>query len=222
MRFVYHEKALQPTIKIEGETYSHIFKVRRFDAQKPLFFRNLKDEYLYTYKVVEIGKKDALCELVEAKHTPAKTSDLNIAWAVVEPKTVEKTLPFLNELGVRKIIFVYMKYSQRNFKLDFQKLKRVAINSCEQCGRGDLIEFELFNSLEHFLQNYNDIGVVDFCENRLGNVKNLPKTWLVGSEGGFAQEERERLEKFTTVGFECENTLRSESAVVAICSKLLI
>ncbi|MDR1461422.1 MAG: 16S rRNA (uracil(1498)-N(3))-methyltransferase [Campylobacteraceae bacterium] len=224
MRFIYHEKSGAKTLKLEKEQYNHIFKVRREDVKKPLFFRNLQDKNLYMYKVSQIDKKEALCELIKIEKTlTKKPKEFQIAWSVTEPKTVEKTLPFLNELNLKKLIFVYTKFSQRNFKLDFERLKRIVINSCEQCGRIDLMEFEIFNSLEEFLKIYDDIAVVDFSPDKFSSLCGiLPKIWLVGCEGGFEKEERKRLEKFIQVGFDSENILRSSSAVAAIASKLLL
>ncbi|MDR1285527.1 MAG: 16S rRNA (uracil(1498)-N(3))-methyltransferase [Campylobacteraceae bacterium] len=224
MRFIYNEKSGLNTIKLEGEQYNHIFKVRRENAKKPLFFRNLQDENLYMYEVSRIDKKEALCELIKTQITfVKKPKEFQIAWSVTDPKIVEKTLPFLNELGLKKLIFVYTKFSQRNFKFDFERLKRIVINSCEQCGRVDLMEFEIFKSLEEFLKIYDDIAVVDFSSNKFNSLCGvLPKIWLVGCEGGFDENERKRLEGFMRVGFESENILRSSSAVVAIASKLLL
>jgi 16S rRNA (uracil1498-N3)-methyltransferase len=224
MRFIYNENSGADTLKLDREQHNHIFKVRREDAKKPLFFRNLRDENLYMYKVFQIDKKGALCELIDVKKTPVKKpKEFQIAWSVIDPKIVEKTLPFLNEANLKKLIFVYTKFSQRNFKIDFERLQRITVNSCEQCGRSNLMEFEIFSSLEEFLKKYNDIAVVDFSSNKFDDFcGTLPKVWLVGCEGGFDENERKRLEKFVKIGFDSENILRSSSAVAAIASKLLL
>ncbi|MDR1976155.1 MAG: 16S rRNA (uracil(1498)-N(3))-methyltransferase [Campylobacteraceae bacterium] len=223
MQFLYHEKAGEESIVIEGESFTHLFKSRRSSAKKQLFVRNLRDDFLYTYEIKAINRHDAQCVLGEKNILPKKApKPLQIAWSLVDPKTVEKTLPFLNEIGVQKIIFVYTKFSQRSFKLDIKRLKRIVINSCEQCGRYDMMEFEIVDSLWSFIEKYSRFGVVDFSPNRLCDIKNLPDIWLVGCEGGFSDEERELLKTYPTVGFESENILKSESAVVAIAAKILL
>ncbi|XPV54809.1 MAG: hypothetical protein ACNI3H_07545 [Halarcobacter ebronensis] len=55
-----------------------------------------------------------------------------MAWCIVDPKTIEKELPYLNELGVRKITFISCDYSQKNFKLNFEKLEKILVNSSSQ------------------------------------------------------------------------------------------
>ncbi|MFV0481481.1 MAG: 16S rRNA (uracil(1498)-N(3))-methyltransferase [Campylobacteraceae bacterium] len=224
MQFTYHEDAKNSTLKIEGQSFVHLFKSRRANTEELLNFRNLKDNNLYRYKILEINKKDAFCELIETLQDEKKTQKpFTLAWSVIDPKTIEKTLPFLNEIGVEKIIFVYTRFSQHNFKIDIEKLKRVLINSCEQCGRADLMEFEVIKSLNEFMKKYDDFGVIDFSSNRMEEFTcKLPNTWLVGCEGGFSKEEKELLSQKITIGFETSNILRSESAAVAISSKIIL
>ncbi|MDR0761909.1 MAG: 16S rRNA (uracil(1498)-N(3))-methyltransferase [Campylobacteraceae bacterium] len=223
MQFLYHEKAGEERIVIENESFAHLFKSRRRDAKKPLRVRNLHDNFLYLYEIVSINRREAECILSQKTVSEHKArKPLWIAWSVVEPKVIEKTLPFLNEIGVQKLIFVYTKFSQRSFAIDTARLKRIAVNSCEQCGRHDMIEFEIIDSLEEFMQKYENFAVVDFSQNRLESIKNPPHIWFVGCEGGFSEEERQKLENYPIVGFESENILRSESAVMAVGAKILL
>jgi 16S rRNA (uracil1498-N3)-methyltransferase len=223
MQFLYHERAGEERIVIKGESFTHLFKSRRSDIKKPLKVRNLQDDFLYFYEVVSISRREAECILNTKSLSQKKnTKLLRIAWSVVEPKIIEKTLPFLNETGVQKIIFVYTQFSQRSFTIDFTRLKRIAINSCEQCGRYDIMEFEIIDSLKEFMQKYENFAVVDFSANRLGDIKNLPDTWLVGCEGGFSENERKMLKNCSVTGFESKNILKSESAVMALCAKILL
>lgn len=223
MQFIYHEESGKEKIIIKDSNFVHIFKSRRTKINQELLFSNLSDETLYLYKILEINKKDAICELVNSSFKAIKSKDFTLALAVIDPKTIEKIIPYLNEIGVCKIVFVYMQFSQQNFKIDFDKLKRININSCEQCGRNSLIKFEIYKTIGDFLKIYQDIVVVDFSENKITNdIKNFPKTWLVGCEGGFSNKEKELLKNFITVGFDCENILKSETAVIAISSKFLL
>ncbi len=77
---------------------------------------------------------------------------LNIGWCIIEPKVIEKTLPSINEMGVNSITFIYCKRSQKNFKLDLNRLKKILINSSQQCGRSSLMELNIIDNLEQFLK----------------------------------------------------------------------
>ncbi len=165
MRFVYHPLAKEPVLKIEGESYTHLYRSRRIKSASRLDLRNLKDGFLYTYEHAEITKKHALLRLVGAQALEVMASKkTHLILSVIEIKSIEKILPFLNQLGVSKLSLFYADFSQRNEKIDSAKLERfqkILINSCEQCGT----------------QRFNGIGSV-FKHQR--NVKRLPKSERFG------------------------------------------
>ena len=224
MQFVYNEKSGNDILTIENDSFVHIFKARRTKVGEDIFFRNLEDNNIYRYQVLEINKKNAVCKLFDTKKDrEKKLKEFNLAWCVVDTKIVEKTLPILNEIGVKRIFFVYSDFSQKNFKIDFEKLKKILIYSCEQCGRADFMEFKLFNSIKEFMEKYSDFGVVDFSSNRIDKlICKLPQTWMIGCEGGFSKSEKELLKNQKIVGFDTDNILKSESAAITIASKILL
>lgn len=224
MQFTYHPNSKNETILIDGNIFTHLIKARRVKLDENLFFRNLIDDNLYTYEFLQIGKKNATCKLVNTIRNSKKNSKkMNLAWSIVEPKIVEKTIPMLNEIGVNKITFIYTDFSQKNFQIDFDRLNRVAISSCEQCGRSNLMEFDIKQTLHEFINENPKIGVVDFSKNRLESITcELPQTWLVGCEGGFSTKERELLVNNLTIGFSSNTILKSETAAVAISTKILL
>ena len=48
------------------------------------------------------------------------------------------------------------------------------------------------------------------------------KTIVIGCEGGFSNNERENFDKDFIVGFDSNLILRSETAVLAVCSKIIL
>ncbi len=140
---------------------------------------------------------------------------LHLGWCVVDPKTIEKTLPMLNELGVGKISFVYCARSQKNFRLDFDRFTRILINSSQQCGRSRLMALERFDTLDDYLRAYPDSAVLDFggeplpCERSFASI-------LVGCEGGFSGDERKKFGDRPIYGLRTPLILRSETAAVTV------
>jgi len=118
MQFLYHPDAGLPDITIEGEAYRYIFKVRRHREGERIALRNMLDDMLHFYRIDKVSRREALLAFEEKERRvvmPSKT--LHLGWCVVDPKTVEKSLPMLNELGVAKISFLYCDRSQKNFRL---------------------------------------------------------------------------------------------------------
>ena len=223
MQFIYHTDAGASTLGLDKNEYTHLFKVRRIKEGSILFFRNMTDSMIYTYKLISLGRREAVLELLGGEHKEVRSSfDLTVGWAIIDPKVVEKTLPMLNEMGVEKIVFVYTDFSQKHFKPDIERLERIAINSSQQCGRSSLISFEIYASLTEYLHAYPNTWVVDFSENMLKNENDLPSSILIGCEGGFSHDEREVLVSKQIIGFKTPLILRSESAVVAVAAKILL
>lgn len=222
MQFFYHPESGESKIKIEGEEHKYLFKVRRESKEKPLHFRNLNDGLLYTYRAETVGRRDSvwILEGSEKNETVARKT-LHLGWCVVDSRVIEKTLPMLNEMGVSKISFVFSERSQRQNIPDFDRLKRILVNSCQQCGRSDLMEFEIRESLDSYLEFYSDTAVLDFSENALRGCSDI-ESILVGPEGGFSESERKSINPEQVFGFEHPLILRSESAAVSAAALILL
>jgi len=114
VQFLYHPDAGLPTVTVEGEAYRYIFRVRRRKSGDLIALRNLRDDYISFYRIESVTKREA--ELIlerREERTVMPPKRLHIGWCVTDPKTVEKSLPMLNELGVAKISFIYCDRSQK-------------------------------------------------------------------------------------------------------------
>jgi len=223
MQFTYHEECGSDSLVIKDDTYKYLIKARRHKVDEEIYFRNLKDNLIYLYKIVLIDKKTAMLQLVSSEEKVVENENqLHLAWCMVDPKTVEKHLASLNELGVSKITFVYCDYSQKNFKMNFDKLEKILINSSSQCGRSSIIELDTCSSLEEFLEEHDDAYFLDFSQVNIEDKKSNIKTLVVGCEGGFSNDERLTFKKDNIVGFNSSLILRSETAIISASSKILI
>jgi len=218
MQFLYYEETT-PHITLSGEEHKYLFKVRRLKKEDEINIRNLKDDYLYIYQITHIDKKSALLSLKEKRYTPKKANFFHLAWCVIEPKNIEKALPSLNEIGVSKITFVYCDYSQKNFKLNLNRMRKILINSSQQCGRSTLMEIEILNSSKEFFQKYDTFYALHFNGKEIECDFYDDKPFLIGPEGGFSQKEIENFQK--TFKFKT-HILRSETAALGVCAKILL
>ena len=220
MQFLYHPEAGRSEVWLYQEFYHYLFKVRRHKRAQTVALRNLQDDYLYIYRIEEVRRREALLRLVDQKFLEIKPKRFfHLLWCIVDPKTVEKTLPTLNEIGVGKISFLYCARTQKNFTLNMEKLRKILINSSQQCGRSELMELEILSSLEEALQRYKDIVLIDFYEKKLTCNDNIQRA-LIGPEGGISDEERKLFTQLR--GLDSEMILRSESAAIVVASKVLV
>lgn len=223
MQFVYDKSSKNEILELVDENYNYIIKARRHKIDDEIYFRNLEDDFIYLYKIVEINKKSATLTLINSEKKVIENSrKLHLVWCVVDSKTVEKSISSLNEIGVDKITFVYSDFSQKNFKINIEKLNKILINSSSQCGRSSIIKLEISKSLDGFLSQNPKSYILDFSNSFIDDKKDDIDTLVIGCEGGFSKREKGNFNKDFVVGFNSNLILRSETAVVSATSKILL
>ena len=223
MRFIFDDDAGREQLTLKGESFKYIIKVRRHQVGDELGFRTTAEsKVLYRYRVENIDGRSAQLSLMTQKIEEVKASKtLHIGWCVVDGKSVEKVLPLLNELGVSKITFIYCDRSQKNFKPDIKRYERILESSMQQCGRSEMMQFSEMKNIEAFVTENPQTVVFDFCDEVLEDGEGVD-TVLIGSEGGFSENERELLSSQRMVRLNTPMILRSETAATAIAAKVLL
>jgi 16S rRNA (uracil1498-N3)-methyltransferase len=222
MLYLYHEDAGQATLKLEGDAHRYLFKVRRHRAGDRLHLRNLQDDRIYRYEISHIDKRTAMLTLEESETLEIKAHrKLHIGWCVIDPKSIEKALPSLNEMGVEKITFIYCDRSQKSFKPDLQRLRKILLGSSQQSGRSEMMQLETAESLDLFLHNNPDAKMLNFSKEYFVGKEEI-ETIVIGCEGGFTPRETALFAPERIVGFETPLVLKSESAACAVAAKILL
>ncbi|MCX2682723.1 16S rRNA (uracil(1498)-N(3))-methyltransferase [Campylobacter sp. MIT 21-1685] len=217
MQFLYNKNAGKPHLNLENEEILHL-KARRIRQNDCLKLRNLEDDFLYEYELIKKDKKSCKLILLSQSFCPTPQSSVNLALAVIDVKILEKIVPFLNELGLLKLILVWSEYSQRNFQPDFSRLNKILICSCQQCGRAKKMELESFFNVKDFLERYPKAILVDFKADSGQFDKDA--LYFIGPEGGFSEKERQMFHK--KFALKTSNILKSHSAALAVAAKILL
>lgn len=223
MQFIYDKNAKNELLKIEDENYNYIVKARRHKLDDILDFRNLEDDFLYSYKISQIDKKSLFLNLLKKEEKIIENSKkIHLAWCIVDPKTIYENISSLNELGVDKITFVYSDFSQKNFKINFEKLEKILINSSSQCGRSSIIKLDIYKNIDTFIADNPDTYFLDFSQTSIDSKVLDIKTLMIGTEGGFSKRERELFNKNFIVGFSSNLILKSQTAIISATSKIIL
>ena len=223
MQFIYDKNAKNDLLKIEDENYNYIVKARRHKLDDILDFRNLEDDFLYSYKISQIDKKSLFLNLLKKEEKIIENSKkIHLAWCIVDPKTIYENIASLNELGVDKITFVYSDFSQKNFKINFEKLEKILINSSSQCGRSSIIKLDIYKNIDTFIADNPDTYFLDFSQTSIDSKVLDIKTLMIGTEGGFSKRERELFNKNFVVGFSSNLILKSQTAIISATSKIIL
>ena len=222
MLYLYHKEAGKPQLSLTGDEHRYIFKVRRHKVDDTLYMRNLEDGLLHRYMITAIDKRSVMLELQESQVLEVKAKkSLHIGWCIIDPKSIEKVITSLNEMGVEKITFIYCKRSQKSFKVDFKRLKKILLNSSQQSGRSEMMKLEMAEDLKSFLTQNPQSMMLNFSENKLGSQSNID-TIVIGCEGGFHEDEAAQFAAEKIIGLDTLLVLKSESAVCAVSAKILL
>ena len=223
MIYTFDDQAGLKELILKGELHKYLIKVRRHSLGDELAFRNRDNiKSLHRYKIVELDPRSATLELLDSTAVEVNaTKELHIAWCVIDAKSVEKVLPSLCEIGVSRISFIFCERSQKNFKPDFKRYERIVEASMQQSGRTSKMLFDTYKNIATFIVEYPDTKVFDFTENVLDGDSDFRRV-LIGCEGGFSQAEKELLKSQEVFRLNSPMVLRSESAVMAVASKILL
>ena len=215
---------------VEGDEYVHLHSVLRARiGDEIVVYNGSENEYFCKIKV--LNKNYALCDVYDVKKCSGlPKKNIMLFQALTKRDKMEIVLQKAVELGITKLIpfeseFCTVKPSEN--KRD--RLEKLVISACKQCERsvpmeiGECIKFDkLEKQIEDFLKKENSI--VLFANERDGNafdfsilkkMKNI--AIIVGSEGGFAEKEKERLCKLCESVSLGERILRSETASIVLC-----
>lgn len=221
--YILHENAANTHLTLKGDLHKYLVKVRRHVVGDELSLRNKEDiKTLHRYKITNVDGRSLDAQLISSKIEEVKTTkELHIAWCVIDSKSIEKVLPSLCEIGVSRISFIYCDRSQKNFKLDFKRFERIVEASMQQSGRTSLMEFDTYKNIAAFIAAFSDTKVFDFTDNILSGDSDFKRV-LIGCEGGFSKDEKELLKSQEVFRLNTSMVLRSESAVMAVASKILL
>ncbi len=211
------------SITLKGEIFKYLVKVRRHDVGDKIDFRSKETlSLLHTYEIVTLDSRS-----LDLQHISSKTEiveskkPLHIAWCVIDAKSIEKVLPSLSEIGVSRISFIACDRSQKNFKLDFKRFDRILEASMQQCGRSSYIKLDTYKNIADFITEFPDTKVFDFTEKTLDDYSDVSRV-LIGCEGGFSKSERVLLKEKEVFRLDTPMVLRSESAAMAVASKIIL
>ncbi len=221
--YIFDENAGVEALTLKGELHKYLIKVRRHSLGDVLSFRNKESiEKLHKYEIVILEPKFATLKIIsteELEINPLK--ELHVAWCIIDSKSVEKVLASLCEIGVSRISFIGCDRSQKNFKIDFKRYERIVEASMQQSGRTSFMSFDIYKNISSFVQEFPDTKVFDFTENILQDSSNFKRV-LIGCEGGFSANEKKLLKSQEVFRLNSQMVLRSESAVIAVASKILL
>lgn len=171
----------------------------------------------------EVGKRGCKLTLAEQTRPQAETPDVELVVALVKRGRLETIVEKAAELGARRVRLAITRYTNADHT-NVSRLQAIATEAAEQTGRLDVPEVVAPQKLERLLNDWDPARGLVFCD-EAGDAKPLIQlkdefpSWsiLIGPEGGFSAEERERLRSlaFVTPVSLGPRILRADTAAIS-------
>lgn len=227
MRFYFPEiDKTHPVLTGDAHTHAaYALRIRKGD--RITVFDGKGNDYICN--VSDITKDRTELELTDtATNTGEAKISVTLYLSVIKQDRFELAVQKATELGVTKIVPVYTAFTQRSVSLNSDRLNKIAIAACEQCGRSVLPEIESAIDFEELLNRAKNTHMIFLWERELhGNMQTaIDKTKtdvaiFVGPEGGITESEKIQLTnngaQAVTLG---PRILRAETAAIASLSVL--
>jgi 16S rRNA (uracil1498-N3)-methyltransferase len=211
--------AVAPTL----DQSRYLTQVMRLKAGDDLLVFNGQDgEWRCT--IAEVLKKGVILKAQAQVRPQTFGPDLDLIVAVVKKARVETIVEKAAELGARRVRLTLTQRTNTD-RIRLDRLDAIAEEAAEQTGRLDVPAIDDPLKLSDILDGWQDGRRLMFCDETGGSpvmsalAQSPPAPWaiLIGPEGGFSPEERDRLRAlpFTTAVSLGPRILRADTAAIA-------
>ena len=214
-------------IQLEPDQGRYLTTVMRKGVGDAVLLFNGRDGE-WRAEITAAGKRSCVLTALERTRPQTPTPDLELIVALVKRTRLETIVEKAAELGCRRVRLAITRYTQADHtRVD--RLAAIAIEASEQTGRLDVPDIVAPEKLDHILDAWPRERRLMFCDEggevspALEAIEALePAAWaiLIGPEGGFAPEERDRLrtmDQVVPVGLG-PRILRADTAAIAALS----
>ena len=214
--------SLNLTAKLDKSQSHYVNKVMRVKVGEVFSLFNSSGEW--EAKILTISKSIVEFNITKQLRQKENVKDLWLAFSPIKSNYFNFMIQKATELGVTKFIpIIFDRTIVR--KINKERLEKVIIEAAEQSNRINVPSIEEPQSLKDFLSNEKmDLIFTDLnSQNKkidLDKLTNNPTCVIIGPEGDFSEEEREKILSFKGVQpiKINENILRSETAVISALS----
>ena len=214
--------SLNLTAKLDKSQSHYVTKVMRIKIGEIFSLFNSSGEW--EAKILTLSKSIVEFNITKQLRQKESTKEMWLAFSPIKSNYFNFMIQKATELGVTKFIpIIFDRTIVR--KINKERLEKVIIEAAEQSNRINVPSIEEPQSLKDFLSNEKmDLIFTDLnSQNKKIDLEKLtsnPTCVIIGPEGDFSEEEREKILSFKGVQpiKINENILRSETAVISALS----
>lgn len=196
--YVDHPLGQGQSVPLQRDQAHYLFSVMRLTVGRTvLLFNGKSGEWSAT--VTEAGKRRGLLTVEAQTKKQLNPPDVWLLFAPIKKARTDFIVEKATEMGAARICPVQTDFTNAE-RIRQDRLQAHAIEAAEQCGGTFVPEVSELAKLSRLLENWPPDRQLMFCDEALagkatslGNQRHGKWAILVGPEGGFSQEERQRL-----------------------------
>ena len=229
--YVNYKLEVNKNFKIDGIEHNHIKNVMRMKVGDEIILV-CGDEYDYVASIINMTKGDTEVHILSVEPNIYNPSvDVTVFQALVKSDNMNLIVQKLTELGVKTFIPFESEFITSKDKFGkSSKLQEISNQSVKQCKRSIpmyIMPTMKFSEVVGILGDYDVVIFANECErsydlNNIGELGNKKIAIIIGSEGGFSENEIESLvdagARSITLG---KRILRAETASIALVSVVM-
>ncbi|MFP7675406.1 16S rRNA (uracil(1498)-N(3))-methyltransferase [Marivita sp. S0852] len=195
--FVDHPLGVAQPVPLTREQAHYLFGVMRVSVGSNVALFNGADGEWQAH-VAEAGKRGGVLVCEQPSKPQSLPPDLWLLFAPIKKARTDFIVEKAVEMGVRRILPVQTAFTNSD-RIRQDRLQAHAVEAAEQCGATFVPEVAALTKLDQVLKTWDTSRYIAFCDETLaGDAERLPSKsgpWaiLIGPEGGFSPDERDRL-----------------------------
>ncbi len=199
----------------------YLVKVMRVKVSEAFSLFNSSGEW--EAKILKISKSIVEFKITKRLRQKENIKELWLAFSPIKSNYFNFMIQKATELGVTKFLPIIFDRSVVR-KINKERIRKIIIEAAEQSNRLNIPSIEDTQNLNNFLKNKVDLIFTDLnSNNKKLNIQKLTKQpicIIIGPEGDFSEEERDKILSFKGVQAIKinENILRSETATISALS----
>ena len=210
--------------KLDKPQSHYLTKVMRIKVNETFSLFNSGGEW--EAKIIEISKNIVKFNVIKQLRQKENTKEVWLAFSPIKSNYFNFMIQKATELGVTKFLpIIFDRTIVR--KINKERLQKIIIEAAEQSNRINVPSIEKAQNLKKFLsENKGKLDLIFTDLNsknkklELNKLNNKPICIIIGPEGDFSEDEREKILSYEGVNSIKinKNILRSETAAISTIS----
>ena len=189
------------------------------------------DGYDYHYSILSSSKKEISFKLINKRESIAIDKNITLYMSLVKKDTFEHIIRACTELGVTHFVPIIAERCEKK-GLNEERLKIIAIEASEQCGRGDVPTISPIISIKDAVNSVSSNAQI-LVASLLGekvtsdNIQNCLKkkdiSIFIGPEGGWSEGEEKMFENKGFIRMKLTDTvLKADTGAQTALSTIIL